>query len=59
MGFRDIQSFNLAMLAKQVWKLLREPDSLCAKVLRAHYYSDGKLPNAKMKVVVLILGKVF
>jgi len=49
MGFRDIQSFNLAMLAKQVWRLLREPDSLCAKVLRARYYPDGKLLNAKMK----------
>jgi hypothetical protein len=49
MGFRDIQSFNLAMLAKQVWRLLREPDSLCARVLRARYYPDGKLLNAKMK----------
>jgi hypothetical protein len=37
MGFRDLQSFNLSLLAKQVWRLLREPDSLCARVLRAHY----------------------
>jgi len=49
MGFRDLQSFNLAMLAKQVWRLLREPDSLCATVLRAKYYPDGKLLNAKRK----------
>jgi hypothetical protein len=51
MGFRDLQSFNLAMLAKQVWRLLREPDSLCATVLRAKYYPDGKLLNAKRKSV--------
>ena len=49
MGFRDLQSFNLAMLAKKVWRLLREPESLCAQVLRARYYPDGKLLNARMK----------
>jgi hypothetical protein len=49
MGLRDLQSFNLAMLAKQVWRLLCYPDSLCARVLRARYYPDGKLLNARMK----------
>ena len=49
MGFRDLQSFNEAMLAKQVWRLLSDPDSLCARVLRARYYPDGKLLNARMK----------
>lgn len=48
-SFRDQQSFNLAMLAKQVWRLLCDPDSLCARVLRAKYYPDGKLLNAKPK----------
>lgn len=48
-GFRDLQSFNLAMLAKQVLRLLSEPESLCARVLRAKYYRDGKLLNAKVK----------
>ena len=49
MGFRDFQSFNLSLLAKQVWRLLSEPDSLCARVLRAKYYQDGKLLQARMK----------
>lgn len=49
MGFRDLQSFNLALLAKQVWRLQSDPDSLCARVLRARYYLDGKLLNARMK----------
>ena len=48
-GFKDLLSFNSAMLAKQVWRLLSEPDSLCARVLRARYYADGKLLKAKMK----------
>jgi hypothetical protein len=50
LGFRDLQSFNLAMLAKQVWRLLHELESSCARVLRACYYPDGKLLNARMKV---------
>jgi hypothetical protein len=37
------------MLAKQVWRLLCELDSLCARVLRAKYYSDGQLLKANMK----------
>jgi hypothetical protein len=40
MGFHDLHSFNLAMLAKQVWRLLDNPDSLCAKVLKAKYYPN-------------------
>jgi hypothetical protein len=49
MGFRDLQCFNLSLLAKQVWRLLCEPESLCARVLRAKYYPDGCLLNATLK----------
>jgi hypothetical protein len=49
MGFRDFQSFNLAMLAKQVWRLIEDPNSLCAKVLRAKYYPDGDILQAGPK----------
>ena len=49
MGFRDIHCFNLALLAKQAWRLIDNPDSLCATILRAKYYPNGDLLNATLK----------
>ena len=37
-GFRDIQNFNTALLAKQLWRLIEKPDSLFARVFRGRYY---------------------
>ncbi|XP_021815358.1 uncharacterized protein LOC110757915 [Prunus avium] len=40
LGFRDLYAFNLAMLAKQGWRLIQYPNSLIANVLRAKYFPD-------------------
>lgn len=49
MRFRDIHNFNLALLAKQAWRLIDNPKSLCATILRAKYFLDGDLLNATLK----------
>ena len=49
LGFRDLYSFNLAMLAKQAWRLLKNPNSLSAKVLAAKYYPGGNILEAEAK----------
>ena len=49
MGFRDIHCFNLAMLAKQCWRLIENYDSLCDKVLRARYYPTSDILNSTLK----------
>jgi hypothetical protein len=43
MGFRDMHCFNLAVLAKQIWRLTIDHNSLCAQVLSAKYYPSGDI----------------
>jgi hypothetical protein len=38
LGYRDLENFNLALLAKQGWRLLQNPNSLVAKVFKEKYY---------------------
>ncbi|WVZ51469.1 hypothetical protein U9M48_002614 [Paspalum notatum var. saurae] len=37
-GFKDMRLFNQAMLARQAWRLIEKPNSLCAKLLKAKYF---------------------
>lgn len=43
MGFRDLKLCNKALLARQAWRLIEYPDSLCTRVLKAKYFPNGEL----------------
>jgi hypothetical protein len=46
MGFRDMRLFNKALLARQAWRLIQFLESLCARLLKAKYYPNGKLVDS-------------
>jgi hypothetical protein len=46
MGFRDMHMFNIALLGKQVWRLLTNPTSLCSQVLLGRYCHNTNLMEA-------------
>jgi hypothetical protein len=46
MGFRDLVLFNKAMLGRQCWHLLTEPNTLCTRVLKGRYFPDSEFWNA-------------
>ena len=47
MGFKEIENFNKALLAKQVWHLLNNQDSLCYKVFKARSFPDCSILEAQ------------
>jgi hypothetical protein len=49
LGYKDLYAFNLAMPAKQGWRLLTNPDSLCARVMKAKYFPDCTIFEAQYK----------
>ena len=49
LGFKDLEIFNQALLSKQVWRIMQNPNCLMARILKARYFSDGDILKAKLK----------
>lgn len=48
LGFRDTELFNLAMLAKQGWRILQDPNSLSRRLLKAKYFPLVNLLDSEL-----------
>ncbi|CAN0878687.1 Uncharacterized mitochondrial protein AtMg00310 [Linum grandiflorum] len=46
LGFKNFSNFNQALLARQAWRILSEPDSLLAQILRGRYFHKTSFLNA-------------
>ena len=46
LGFRDLEKFNQALVAKSVWRIIRRPDSLIGRILRVSYFPNGNILEA-------------
>ncbi|XP_057444459.1 uncharacterized protein LOC130736674 [Lotus japonicus] len=47
LGFRDFKSFNLALVAKNWWRIQNNPNSLMGRVFKSVYFPSGSLSGAR------------
>lgn len=46
LGFRNLTSFNKALLAKQGWRIMYDPNLLVTQVLKSHYFRNSSFLEA-------------
>ncbi|XP_074337381.1 putative mitochondrial protein AtMg00310 [Apium graveolens] len=48
LSFRQLHDFNVALLGKQGWRLITNPESLVARIFKAFYFPQSNFLHAKL-----------
>jgi ribonuclease HI len=48
LGYRDLELFNMALLAKQGWRIMQNEESLVAQVLKKKYFSNESFLSSRI-----------
>lgn len=51
LGFKEIEKFNDSLLAKQVWRMINNPNSICHRVFKARFFLDCSILDAKISTI--------
>ena len=57
MGFKEIEKFNETLLAKQVWRMINNSDSLCYRVFKARFFPNCSILKAKDSIIRFYVWK--
>ncbi|GAA0160828.1 hypothetical protein LIER_17291 [Lithospermum erythrorhizon] len=66
LGFRNLEKFNLALLAKQAWRIAGDHESLLARIYKSKYFPDsnfwdaslGSSPSFTWRGIILARGNI-
>lgn len=59
LSFKDLEFFKKAMLAKQAWKLLQEPNSLVGNFRRRNIIKIANFYKLRSDLLLPLFGRVF
>ncbi|XP_074342678.1 uncharacterized protein LOC141680315 [Apium graveolens] len=59
MGFKKLRDFNIAMLAKQAWRLMNNDNPLVTKIMKARYCVDSEFIDATLELTPVICGGAY
>lgn len=57
LGFRDLEAFNQALLAKTLWRIAMEPNSLIFRILQDKYFPTTNWAGASAEVGSSLIWK--
>lgn len=58
-GFKDLETFNKALLAQQIWRIIEHSDSLAGQTLKAKYFPNTGVLKAKLNHNPFLIWRSF